>query len=174
MPHVSIQFHMLFGELVEFVADVMARYSLAVELERFFPKTTTVVAMDGNFAAEVARFGHVDCLWLLCKPPRCRKYERFYLQVGRVKDDQLEDSQLGGGTDNLEALKILKQVAQQLKKQTTAGIWVISQTGNTGFQKSFRYSAGAAKASRAGRLKLTSTGFTQTFCVDQPADWQDK
>lgn len=174
MPNVTIQFHMLFDELVDFVADVMSRYSLAVELERFFPTTVSVVAADANLAEEVARFGHVDRIWLLCKPPRARKFEKFNLKVGRVKGKRMEQSHLGAGTDKIEAFKILKKVAQQLRERTTAGIWVITEMGNVGYAKTFRYSAGAAKAARTGSMELTAIGFTQSFRVDPPEEWVDE
>jgi hypothetical protein len=75
MPAVTVQFHMMFDELVDFVADMMRDYSLAVELERFFPTTTHVVTTPAELPDEISRFGHVDRMWLLCKPPRARKFQ---------------------------------------------------------------------------------------------------
>src|SRR5262245_18864406 len=111
MPCVTIQFHMLFDELIDFVATMMSRYSLAVELEAFFPKKLTVVAESADLTSEVERFGQVDRIWLLCRPPRARKFERFNLHVGRIKGKRLEQSHLGAGTKKVEAFKILKSVA---------------------------------------------------------------
>src|SRR5262249_34387651 len=139
MPGVTVQFHMLFDELVDFVADMMTRYSLAVELERFFPTTTQVVTSPADLSDEIIRFGHVDRMWLLCKPPRARKYERFNLLVGRQKGRKLEQSHLGAGTDKAAAFKILKKIAYQLKKRTIAGT-------DFGTLKVFRVSPGAASA----------------------------
>lgn len=122
MPGVSVQFHMLFDELVDFVATMMTRHSLAVELERFFPtKTTLVVTTPSDLSEAITRFGHVDCMFLLCKPPRARKYEHFYLYVGQQKGRKLGQSHLGAGTDKAEAFKTLKKIAYQLKKRTIAG-----------------------------------------------------
>jgi hypothetical protein len=148
MPSVTVQFHMLFDELVDFVADMMTRYSVAVELERFFPTTTRVVTTPADLPDEITRFGHVDRMWLLCKPPRARKYERFNLLVGRQKERQLGQSHLGAGTDKAEAFKTLKKIAYQLKKRTIAGT-------DFGTLKIFRVSPGAAKAARNGELELT-------------------
>ncbi len=170
MPAVTVQFHMMFDELVDFVADMMRDYSLGVELERFFPTTTRVVTTASELTDEITRFGHVDRMWLLCKPARARKYERFNLNVGRLKNDRLEQSHLGAGTDNPEAFKILKKIAYQLKKRTTAGVWVIGCTGNVGFTKTFRVSPTTAEATRAGKVELTCLGFTQSFRVDPPDD----
>lgn len=139
MPGVTVQFHMLFDELVVFVSDMMRHHSLAVELERFFPTTTRVVTTSVDLSDEITRFGHVDRMWLLCKPPRARKYERFNLNVGRQKDNRLEQSHLGAGTDKAEALKTLKKIAYQLKKRTIAGVWVIGVMGHVGFTKIFEY-----------------------------------
>lgn len=148
MPGVTIQFHMLLDELVDFVADMMTRFSLAVELERFFPTTTQVVTLPAELRGEVARFGHVDRMWFLCKPPRARTYERFNLLVGGQKGSKLRQSHLGAGTDKAEAFKILKKIAYQLKKRTIAGT-------DFGTLKIFRVSPGAANAARSGELELT-------------------
>lgn len=170
MPGVTVQFHMLFDELVVFVSDMMRHHSLAVELERFFPTTTRVVTTSADLSDEITRFGHVDRMWLLCKPLRARKYERFNLNVGRQKDNRLEQSHLGAGTDKAEALKTLKKIAYQLKKRTIAGVWVIGAMGHVGFTKIFRVSPGATDAARAGKLELTGIGGVQSFRVDPPDD----
>jgi len=174
MLSATIQFHMLFDEQIDFVAEVMSRFSLAAELERFFPNTRCEVTSAAELAHAVGRFGHVDCIWLLYKPPRARKHERFYLKVGRQKHDQMEQSHLGADTDKAEAFKVLQKVAQHLKKRTTAGIWVIGASGHVGFAKSFRYSLGAAHSSRTGMLELKAIGFTQSFRVDPPGDGRDE
>ena len=149
MPGVSVQFHMLFDELVDFVATMMTRFSLAVELERFFPTKTTQVVIDpGDLSDEINRFEHVDCMFLLCRPPRARKYERFYLYVGQQKGKRLGQSHLGAGTDKAEAFKTLKKIAYQLKKRTNGG-------AEFGTLKIFRVSPGAATAASSGELELT-------------------
>jgi hypothetical protein len=119
---------------------------------------------------EISRFGHVDRIWFLWKTARARKYERFNLIVGRLIDNRLEQSHFGAGTDKPEAFKILKKVAHQLKKRTTAGVWVIGFTNNVGFTKDFRVSPATADAARNGKVELTSPGFTQSFRVDAPDD----
>jgi hypothetical protein len=172
MPAVTVQFHMLFDELTDFIADAMRDHSLAVELERFFPTTTRVVTTPADLPAEITRFGHVDRIWLLCKPARARTYERFNLSVGRLKSNRLEQSHLGAGTDKPDAFKILKQIAHQLKKRTAAGVWVIGCTGSVGFMKAFRVSPATADAARTGKVELTGLGFTQSFRVDPPDDWR--
>jgi hypothetical protein len=164
---------MLFDELVDFIGEMMVVHSLAAELERFYPKTTRTVTSPAVLTDEIARFGHVDRFWLLCKPPRSRKYERFCLNVGRLKRGQLEESHLGAGTDKPEAFKVLKKIAYQLKKRTTAGIWVTTCTGNVGFTKNHRISPTTADAARAGKVELTCLGFTQSFRVDPPDDWPE-
>jgi len=174
MPSVTVQFHMLFDELVEFIADMMLQHSLAVELERFCPTTTCVVTAPADLPDEISRFGHVDRIWLLYKPARARKYERFNLHVGRLREKRLEQSHLGAGTDKAEAFKTLKKIADQLKKRTNPGVWVIGATGHVGFMKIFRVSPGAANAARAGNLELTGPGSTQSFRVDPPDGRQTK
>jgi hypothetical protein len=168
MPGVTIQFHMLFDELTAFVAEVMDQQSLAVELERFYPKEVQRVTPAEDLAQEIDRFGHVDRIGLLYKPPRCRKDERFNLHVGRLKGDCLEQSHFGAATEKAEGFKILQGVARQLKKRTQAGIWVVGEAGHIGFNKQFRFSPGAAEAERRREIRLTAIGFTQSFHVDPP------
>src|SRR5262245_7729778 len=117
MPRVNVQFHMLLDELIDFVGDVSSRYSLAVELEKFFPTRVRLLPCGAKLNLETSRFGHVDRIWLLCKPPRCRKFERFTLNIGRLRGNRLEQSDLGTGTDKAEAFKVLKKVARHLKRQ---------------------------------------------------------
>jgi hypothetical protein len=151
MPGVTVQFHMLFDEMVDYVREMMTRFSLAVELEQFFSPATRVVTSPADLADEIARFGHVDRMWFLCKPPRARKFERFSLLVGRQKGRKLEQSHLGAVTDKAKAFKTLKQIAYQLRKRTIGG-------DEFGTLKFFRVSPGAAKAMSTGKLKLTGIG----------------
>src|SRR5262249_17985755 len=116
-----------------------------------FPTTTHVVTSSSELADEITRFGHVDRMWLLCKPPRARKYERFNLLVGRQKGKMLGQSHLGAGTEKPEAFKTLKKIAYQLKNATTAGT-------DFGMLKIFRVSPGAANAARTGKLELMGIG----------------
>lgn len=169
MPGVNIQFHMLFGEMTDFVAEVLSQYSLTAELEKFYPAALHTVAPVANLVTETRNFGEVNRIWLLCKPPRSRKPERFALHVGRMKDTRLEQSQFGSRTEKAEAYKALKGIAQELKRRTTAGIWVVTAAGNVGFNKYFRFSPGVAKAQRQRKLQLTAVGFTQSFYVDRPS-----
>jgi hypothetical protein len=170
MPGVNLQFHMLFDEVVDFVAKVRSQYALTIELERYFPSTFCVVLPDADLKEQIDRFGHVDRIWLLCKPPRSRKFERFALNVCKMRDKRLPQGQFGGATEKADAYKTPKKVAQELKRRTTAGIWVITEAGNIGYSKNSRISPGAAKAARAGTIELVSIAFTQSYRVDRPDD----
>ena len=75
MPSVTVQFHMMFDELVDFVADMMRDYSLAVELERFFPTTTQVVTTAGWH-------GRPSEYVLNCVPLPCQCLERVQGRIG--------------------------------------------------------------------------------------------
>ena len=168
MHSLEIQFHMLFDELTEFVRDVSSRYELEVELERFYPKAARTIPSGADLTEEVRQFGQVDRFWLLCKTPDSRKAERFMLDVGGQRGNRLAQAALGAGANTDEAYQILKQVAVELKCRTTAGIWVVTEAGNVGYNKKFRISEGATNAARAGEIQLVSVAFTQSFLVDQP------
>ena len=168
MPSVNIQFHMLFDELLDFVAYVSSQYSLGIELERFYPKAVRELHSDADLPAVVSDFGHVDRIWLLCKLPRSKKSERFMLNVGRQRDKRLQQADLGAGTNKAQAFEVLKKVASDLKRRTKGGIWVVNENGCVGYVKNFRISEGATKAARAGKIDLVGIGFTQLFQVDPP------
>src|SRR5437867_4145598 len=116
---------MLFEELIDFVANVRAQYSLSVELERWFPKTVREVLADADVATAVREFGPVDRIWLLYKPSQSQKFERFMLNVGTMRGNRLAQAGLGAGTDNEEAFGVLKKIAVELKRRTAPGIWVV-------------------------------------------------
>jgi hypothetical protein len=168
MPSVNLQFHALFDELIDFLNAIRNRNCLGVELERFYPKSLREVPSSVELATEIKEFGHVDRFWLLYTPTTSKKAERFMLNVGQQKGKKLAQSQLGGGTNKIDAYGVLKQVASELRKRTSAGLWVVAETGDVDYAKGFRISPGAATAARAGEIDLVSIAFTQSFKVDRP------
>jgi hypothetical protein len=164
----NIQFHMLIDELIDFVSEVSSRYQLQVELERFYPKMAHELPLSADLTEEVRQFGHVDRIWFLYKTLKSKRTEKFMLNIGRQKDNQLEQSQLGAGARTEEGYEILKRVAHDLKHRTAAGVWVIGATGHVGYYKKFRISERAAKTARAGKVELTGIGFELSFRVDPP------
>ncbi len=176
MPGVNVQFHMLFDEMVVFVADMSAKYQVAVELERFFPKPETVliVPVGADLREEVKQFGHVDRFWFLCQPARLKQPVYFALYAGHFRDCQLAQAQFGSSTEKVTAFAILKKIAADLKRRTNAGIWVTGMTGITGYAKQFRVSEGATNASRSGKIRLVLHIDGQTFHVDAPEGWDGK
>ena len=168
MPGVSVQFHMFFDELVEFVSEVCLHYEMDVELESFFPKTIQVVPFQADMAEEIHNFGPVDAFWLLYTTPRRKKAEKFYLYVGGQKGNRLAQSHLGAGTDKADAFAILKKVAANLRHRTQPGMWVISAKGAVGYYKSERFSQGVAEAARTGKIELIVSGTKLIYKVDPP------
>lgn len=164
----NIQFHMFILEVLDFAAEMSLRYGLEIELERFFPATTVRVPSGTDLKEAVVGFGHVDRLWFLYQPSHSRRIERFMLNVGRCRNTQLEQSQFGGGTNDVEVYDTLRKVSRDLKARTKAGVWVVGGTGNVGYAKAFRISEGVLHAVRSGEIELTSIGFLQSFRVDNP------
>jgi hypothetical protein len=169
MHSVNIQFHILLGELMEFVGEVSSKYQLVVELERFYPKAIRVVSEDEDLPKVAKQFGEVDRIWLVYKSPRSKKSEKFMLNVGRQRGRRLAQAQLGAGADNAKSIEILKSVARDLTRLTTAGMWIEAANGNVGFSKTARISEGATTAARTGKIDLVGIAFTQLFHVDPPA-----
>lgn len=160
---------MLLDELVNFIEEIRSQLNLEIELERFYPKASQVVRSTAILKTEVEKFGDVDRFWLLYKPRDYKVPERFMLNVGIQKGKRLSQAQFGAGTDRSAAIEVLRKIVAELKGRTSAGIWVIGETGIAGFVKEFRISEGAKKASQAGNIELVSSAFTQSFQVDKPA-----
>src|SRR6266702_5887418 len=168
MPSVNIQFHILFEELIAFVNYVRSRYQLEIELEKFFPHAFRLVPLDADLAEEIKQFGQVDCFWLVYKSPRSKKAEKFMLAVGGKRGKRLAQAQLGAGTNKAKAFEVLKKIAADLKRRTTAGIWLVTAIGNVGYIKNDRISEGATNAARTGKIDLVDIAFNSSFHVDQP------
>ncbi|MCE5327222.1 MAG: hypothetical protein LLG01_12510 [Planctomycetaceae bacterium] len=168
---INIQFHMLLDEMIDFVAAVSKEYSLSVDLERWGPsQANREVSPEEDLVVAARDFGHIDRIWLLYRSARMRKPERFMLNVGTFRGKELSQAQLGAGTDKKGAFEILKRIAAELRRRTTAGVWVVSPTGHAGFTKAFRISPGAAAASRAGQIELKNIAFGQLMTVDPPTE----
>ena len=168
MKSLNIQFHMLYDELINFVADVCVSNSLSIELERWHPKVVREVSLIADLHEKVRDFGKVDRIWLRFKPRGYRKAEHFMLNVGNMRGNRLAQCQLGAGASNSEAYEVLKHVAKELRRRTPPGVWVITAIGTVGYTKRFRVSRGAAAASRAGEIELVDIAFGQSFRVDEP------
>jgi hypothetical protein len=165
---VNIQFHMLPEEVIDFVDEVRARFSLTVELEQWFPDVACNVPPAEDLKHEVQKLGTIHRIWLLYRPPRCRNYERFALNMPTFRSNRLLQGQFGGGTEKAAAFKVLSQIARALKKRAKAGLWVVTEQGNIGYSRDSRVSEGAMSASRAGKIELVSFANTQSFRVDEP------
>jgi hypothetical protein len=168
MHSVNIQFHMLFEELVEFVSAVSTRYQLEIELERFYPNAVRLVSVGADISEEIRQFGQVDRFWLLYKAPRSKRAEKFMLNVGRQRGDRLAQAQLGAGADKAAAFEVLKRIASDLKRTTTAGMWLLTENGNFGYVKNARVSEGARNAALAGKVNLVGIAFSGSFRVIPP------
>jgi hypothetical protein len=167
MPGISLQFHMLPEEQWAFVDEMRAKHGLGVILERFWPKAALDVAPGNGLAEAVARLGKVDLVLFTYLPPRCRKPHGFNLHLGLVRHGRLEQAHLHGGSDNAAAFAMWKRLAAELKRRTTAGVWVTAAQGNVGYSKD-RISPGAAAADRAGELELTMGGTVLRYTADEP------
>jgi hypothetical protein len=159
---------MLLEEMIQFVEHVRTRFSLLVQIERWFPDVRREVPPNASLKDEVRKFGHVDRMLLLYTPPRCRKPVVFTLNVGRQKGTRLDQSQFTGGSDNKDAFSTLKKIAAELKRRADPGVWIIMATGNVGYSKLERVSKGAAAGSRAGTLELGRGGCTVIYRMDKP------
>lgn len=168
MYSVNVQFHMLLDELISMIAELAARHSLAIELERWHPKATSNMSAGTDLAAKARAFGRVDRIWLLYMPRHSDTVERFMLNVGNLRGNRLGQAQLGAGARTKEALGVLKEIAAELRRRTRAGLWVVTATGHVNFTKMFRISDRAADAARSGQIQLTDIAFGQDMYVELP------
>jgi hypothetical protein len=166
---INVQFHMLPEEIANFAAGVSNTLKLDIELEKLTSRSVTKLPRDGDLkAALISQMPATDRIWFVTDSVDPDQIERFMLNVGRQKGDQLAQSQLGAGAKSARGHALLKKLAAELTAQTKDGCWVVSEAGNIGMSKMSRLSEGAIKASRAGKLVLRSAIFTQYYSIDKP------
>lgn len=80
--------------------------------------------------------------------------------IGEMNSERLKESQFSASTDNSTHGKTWTSLATQIKKATTAGMWVINpQTGTKQFYKQCRFSPGAASFFKSGKKLIAVAGW---------------
>jgi hypothetical protein len=152
----DVQFHMLPDELLGFVQEMMAKYGINVDLERWFPKTKRNVAATQSLKDAVAKFGYPDRIWLLMHELKLRPGgEYMMLNTGDLKGRILTESTLSGRTNDEDAYLKWKAIFAELTRRAPSGGWHVSPEFKAkGFTKRCHFSPAAAAASRRGEIVL--------------------
>lgn len=167
MSRININFHMLPDELLQFAVDIMNHYPLSAEVEQWHPKVQIRVDAGDGIVDAVRQLDKLHRIWLIFNN-EASSCDRIMINVGQRTDNCLQQSQMGADVKTPEAIKILKEIATKLRRRTTSGVWIMSESGSVGHSKSFRVSPAAARAARAGHIELKNLIFTQRILVDPP------
>jgi hypothetical protein len=168
MADISIQCHALPEELLPFVKQCVADYSLHVVAMRFFPFEAIEVDRDrlDDIFSESSPY---EELGFTLHPPAlpAKSNTDFYdknndelrLDIQRTKKQGLRQTWLTCRTDSAEALAVWKKVAKRLKGMTQTGVIAVNpNTGASVASRSFRYTAGAKVLEQSGVPMLPAAG----------------
>jgi hypothetical protein len=168
MSDISIQFHALPKELMEFVRQIVADFGLHVVALRFRPFKATELSESqlGCCFSAVSPYKRLHFtlgdpvlnvaqeLELGDKNP-----DSLRLDIGTVDLEGLRESWLSARTDDPSSLATWKKIAKRLKGVTQQGATAINRkTGAKGPAKCHRFTEGAKRLDASGTRMLTITG----------------
>lgn len=161
MPDISCQFWALPEEIAPFVKNFVIEFRLHIVGMKFFPFTAIEIEQERieNVILNHPEFErYAFTLYLPDIPDRSDQIEfsnmnpnRLTMDIGRITEKGLSESWLTTRAQDPEVFAIWKKVANQLRKMTTAGVTTINpNTGESGYERTFRYTVGAKQCEVAG------------------------
>jgi hypothetical protein len=168
MADISIQFHALPEEVTAFAQQCMQDFNLYAVAMKYFPFEAAEVT-----AEEMGKLSEAKALYeelgLTLQQPRLPAKDNvdFYLNnparlritLARKEPAGLRQIGLSARTDDVDALAIWKKIARRLKGITRAGVVVMNpDTGASGPERTFRYTAGAKALASSGVPMLPIAG----------------
>lgn len=181
MKTLRIDLHALPGELLSWVEQwLQEERTLSAALVWIRPEFEVRTVSDVEvFRREVAARGTPFRICLKSSPFDIgttlltfmdRNPELLWLDVGAWTDEGLRSSWIGASSEDAGTAdwKRWSTLARQVKKHTTAGMWVLNPVlGGKGFYKDARYTEGARDVLRQGK-KLLAPGGWNTYHLEEP------
>jgi hypothetical protein len=168
MADLSIQFHALPDEVIQFAQDVVHDFGVTLVAIRVRPFDIREIDDPKALRRVLDESGFSRIAFLLGKPSLPAPDEPSFiklnpdclrLDIGQSAEDGLRQSWLSARTENREAIAIWRRVAAQLKRITHAGaIAVNPTTGASGFIGSYRYTTNAKVMAEGGLRMLPIAG----------------
>ena len=168
MADISVQFHALPDELVQFVSECVSEYALHLTAIRYRPFEAVEVDPQDIESVLTNLPDHRRFAFTIEKPCLAVANELDFqkanpdhlrLDIARQSADGLGESWLCSRTNNSAALRIWRQIAKRLKEMTNPGVTAINRTtGVAATYKSARYSNGAKALEESGVPMVPAQG----------------
>jgi hypothetical protein len=168
MADVSIQFHALPEEQLDFVKQCVSEFNLYLVAVRFPPYEASeldAVRLDEAFADESPYHQFTFTIHEPRLPAKGnmelwdKNPDALNIQIGRRSEEGLMESALFARSENAAALAVWKKIAKRLKIMTKKGALAVQpKTGATGPAPGHRYTNGAKVLEASGVPMLTITG----------------
>jgi hypothetical protein len=168
MSAINLSFHALPEEQLEILRQWRPTHRDVLVVAMYWLPTFKVIEFDFDEVLRTPGFPKRICLGF---EPLRRGAESMYQfmidnlnwtawDIGELNEDGLRESQFSASTNNATHAKTWISLANQIRKATTAGMWVINpETGAKQFYKQCRFSPGAAAISRSGKKLLPVAGW---------------
>jgi len=168
MADLSIQFHALPAEAIQFALDVVRDFDvspLAIRVRPFGaqpiddPNELGLILQEGGVSRVVFCFGKPSLLALDESGFIKLNPDSLRLDIGKLTEQGLRQSWLSARTENREAMALWKKIAARLRSATNAGAMAINPaTGAKCVIKDYRYTANAKIMSESGLRMLPIAG----------------
>ena len=179
MSSINVQFHALREELFHFIENWSKSFNFYIIQVKLFPETSAHLVPDFNeFKENDLRTQETDFIYLGLSPPdlSITKNHDFldknpnYLNIhlGKISDEGLRESSVGGITNDSEVLKIWKKITANVRKETSTGLWIINPVlMKKGFEKRARFTQGAYNLAKNGVKLLPAAGWNY-YTIKEP------
>jgi hypothetical protein len=151
----NTQFHATLSELEDFIETWLDQHPIVISAFAFPPLTRVPISRDTvrdvlerpDVDEVVFTHAPVDTSLTSGYDVGAAGYEALFLNIGRTKSQCLEQSSLSTGYDD----PIWKKINRDLKRKAPAGAEFVQEaTGARGYERNFRFTAGAKALAASG------------------------
>lgn len=170
MKSIGIQFHAEPSELIDLITKIIIKYQLKSVIMILRPFEVKVIEKDEIKSVFLENESKGRIRFSLSKEKfalDCKTKNEFldknqnicHFDIGRLFNNNLEESFFSVKTDNEDMLNISKQIAKELKKITKAGVTAINpDSGEKSYIRTNRYTIAAEHLLKKGISMLPAGG----------------
>ncbi len=168
MADISIQFHALPDEVIQFAKDVVRDFGLTLVAIKVRPFEIRRIDNLESLRPVAEDLGFSRFIFLLGEPCLLAPNELAFIEmnpdclrldIGQKSKDSLRQSWLSARTEHVEAVALWRKISARLKKITHQGAIAINpDTGAKGFIGRFRYTTNAKIMCDGGMTMLPIAG----------------
>ena len=170
MNTINIQFHILPKELIGFIENWTKEYDFRVVVIKLFPFSSQEIKDFVGLKDSETELNQLKFIYLGKSSPDLSESDNYaftaknpnYLSIhlGKLTNEGLIQSSVGGITDNLEYAKIWRKIIKNIRKNTSTGLWIVNPNINVKeFDKNARFSNGAYDLAKEGVKLLQIAGW---------------